>query len=382
MIRSKLMSVLVILAMLFAAGCSSPETTAAPSPTPSATTTRPTTVATTSTRAAPTATPVPTPTTPPMPTPEPPVGPINFMTGEPLPDPDATVLRPIAFMVNNTKIATPQTGTSAADLIFETEIEGGVTRMLAVYTDVTKVPELGSLRSLRHDFIDIAGGLDAVIVHVGWSYAAEDQVKRQDTDNINLQKYTSAWWRDEVWLRERGTEHSVKTTSERMASALEKSGLRQTLSDGQIPFAAFHSPDSLIPAAGDPASLVKVRFSGYNTTTLTWDEAVGNYIKGEYGKPQLDLGTGEPLRFTNALILQTEIASFEGSILREIDLSSGQGYYVSGGHYEAIAWKKGTTNDPFRFETKSGEPLVMNAGKTYVAIVSEHQTIVFEAAGG
>ena len=44
MIRSKLMSVLVILAMLLAAGCSSPETTAAPSPTPSATTTWPTTV--------------------------------------------------------------------------------------------------------------------------------------------------------------------------------------------------------------------------------------------------------------------------------------------------------------------------------------------------
>ncbi|NLO36669.1 MAG: hypothetical protein GX112_10000, partial [Clostridiaceae bacterium] len=68
--------------------------------------------------------------------------------------------------------------------------------------------------------------------------------------------------------------------------------------------------------------------------------------------------------------------------LREIDLGSGPGYYVSGGRYEAITRKKGTTNEPFQFQTQSGEPLVMNAGKTYIAIVSDRQTIVFEAAGG
>ncbi|NLO37562.1 MAG: DUF3048 domain-containing protein [Clostridiaceae bacterium] len=368
-----LLPVLVALAMLVPAGCARPEPTITASPSPAPTTTQPTTTTTTTTPATPTPEPSPTPTaTPaPTPTPQPPVGAINFMTGEPLPDPDAVRLRPMAFMVNNTKIATPQIGTGAADLIFETEIEGGVTRMLAIYTDVTQIPELGSLRSLRHDFIDIAGGLDAIIVHVGWSYAAKDQITRQNTDNINLQVYPSAWWRDEDWWQERGKEHSVKTTSERMAAALEKSGLRATLSDEQVPFAAFHSPDAPVPAQGDPARLVKIRFSGYNTTTLTWDEATGLYSKGEYGKPQLDLATGEPLRFSNGLILQTDIASFEGSILREIDLGSGPGYYVSGGRYEAITWKKGTTNDPFQFQTQSGEPLAMNAGKSYIAIVSD-----------
>ena len=240
--------------------------------------------------------------------------------------------------------------------------------MLAVFTDVSKVPELGSLRSLRHNFIDIAGGLDAIIVHVGSSYAAEDQDKRQGTDNINLAIYPSAWWRDEIWWKERGKAHSVKTTSERMTVALEKSGLRTELSDEQVPFSAFGDPGVLVPANGEAAGLVTISFSGYNKTTLTWDEATGRYSKGEFGKPQLDLATGEPLQFTNALILLMSITSFDGGILRQIDLSSGKGFYVSAGKAEPISWKKGGTNDPFYFTTVTGEQLVMNTGKTYIAL--------------
>lgn len=302
----------------------------------------------------------------------------NFMTGEILADPLAPKQRPMAFMINNTKIATPQIGTSFADLIFETEIEGGVTRMLAVFTDVRQVPELGSLRSLRHNFIDLAGGLDAIIVHIGWSYAAEAQVKRQGTNNINLAAYPSAWWRDDVWWRERGKEHSVKTTSERMSAALVKSALRTELSKTQVPFCAFHDPGVLVPANGEAAGLVTIPFSGYNTTTLTWDQTAGLYSKGEYGKPQLDLATGEPLQFTNALILLTSITSFEETILRQIDLSQGNGFYVSGGRAEPITWRKGGTHDPFFFATATGEPLIINTGKTYIAIVSLQRTIRFE----
>ena len=373
-------AVITLTLLLTTAGCAGPETSVTESTTSAATTAESTTETSVATESSATteSSVVTESTAAPTETSVIAGEPRNFMTGEALADPSAPKQRPMAFMVNNTKIATPQIGTSAADLIFETEIEGGVTRMLAVYTDVSKVPELGSLRSLRHNFIDIAGGLDAIIVHVGSSYAAEDQDKRQGTDNINLAVYPSAWWRDEIWWKERGKAHSVKTTSERMTAALEKSGLRTELSEEQVPFCDFGDPGVLVPANGEAAGLVTIPFSGYNKTTLTWDEAAGRYSKGEFGEPQIDLATGDPLQFTNALILQTSITSFDGGILRQIDLSSGKGFYVSGGKAEPISWKKGDTNDPFYFTTAAGELLVMNTGKTYIAIVSNQRTISFE----
>ncbi|MDW7657275.1 MAG: DUF3048 domain-containing protein [Bacillota bacterium] len=376
---------ITVVLLLSAAGCAGPETSLIEDTTPEITTTRSTTEtsratetsAVTETSAAPETSLTTESTTTATETSVIPNNHLNFMTGEVLADPDAPKQRPMAFMVNNTKIGTPQIGTSEADLIFETEIEGGVTRMMAVYTDVSKVPELGSLRSLRHNFIDLASGLDAIIVHVGSSYAAEAQLDSQGTKSINLQVYPSAWWRDEIWWKERGKEHSVKTTSERMTVALERSGIRKELRANQASFSLFNEPGKRVRAQGEVATLVTIPFSGYNKTTLTWDDAIGLYSKGEYGKPQLDLATGEPLRFSNALILLTSITSFDGGILRQIDLSSGKGYYVSAGYAEPITWKKGDTNDPFVFYTADGNQLVMNTGKTYIAIVSNKRTISF-----
>ena len=42
--------------------------------------------------------------------------------------------RPVAIMINNISVAQPvQTGLNDADVIYETEVEGGITRLLAVY---------------------------------------------------------------------------------------------------------------------------------------------------------------------------------------------------------------------------------------------------------
>ena len=44
--------------------------------------------------------------------------------------------RPIAVMINNIKDSLPQSGISGADLMYEMVTEGGITRMMAVYSDI------------------------------------------------------------------------------------------------------------------------------------------------------------------------------------------------------------------------------------------------------
>ena len=100
----------------------------------------------------------------------------NPLTGLPI-EPEYEQRRPVAVMLNNLKKAQPQLGNSQADIIYEVPAEGGITRMLAVYQSLEDVGSIGSIRSARPYYIELALGHDALYVHAGGSpeaYAAEN----------------------------------------------------------------------------------------------------------------------------------------------------------------------------------------------------------------
>ena len=110
--------------------------------------------------------PEPTPVEDPVPQPEPdpaPAGPagVNPLTGLPM-EPEYEQNRPVAVMLNNLKKAQPQLGVSLADIIYEVPAEGGITRMLGVYQTLEGVGNLGSIRSARPYYIELALGHDAL----------------------------------------------------------------------------------------------------------------------------------------------------------------------------------------------------------------------------
>ncbi|MEE1279228.1 MAG: DUF3048 domain-containing protein, partial [Oscillospiraceae bacterium] len=72
------------------------------------------------------------------------------LTGEYTLDLSAKDKRPVAIMINNIKISLPQRGISEASIIYEALAEGGITRLMAVFPDVNKIPDVGSVRSARH----------------------------------------------------------------------------------------------------------------------------------------------------------------------------------------------------------------------------------------
>ena len=110
-----------------------------------------------------TETPEPPPVEEPAPEPEPepePVDPtkLNPLNGE-LMDKDYRNLRPVAVMFNNLREAQPQLGISQADLIYEIPAEGGITRMVGVYQSLEGVGTLGSIRSTRSYYLEVALGM-------------------------------------------------------------------------------------------------------------------------------------------------------------------------------------------------------------------------------
>ena len=63
--------------------------------------------------------------------------------------------RPIAVMIDNHIDAMPQAGLNSAYLVYEIIVEGGQTRLMALFKGVN-LDKIGPLRSSRHYYLDYA----------------------------------------------------------------------------------------------------------------------------------------------------------------------------------------------------------------------------------
>jgi len=52
-------------------------------------------------------------------------------------------------VINNIENAIPQSGIGQADVLYEFVVEGGITRMLAIFNDYDNLEKVGSIRSCR-----------------------------------------------------------------------------------------------------------------------------------------------------------------------------------------------------------------------------------------
>ena len=93
--------------------------------------------------------------------------------------------RPYAVVINNSTVAVKvQTGLQQAYIVYEFPVEGGLTRLMALYKDASDIT-IGTIRSSRHNFLDYAMEHDAIFIHYGWSHYAEDDERNRKYDYIN-----------------------------------------------------------------------------------------------------------------------------------------------------------------------------------------------------
>lgn len=323
-----------------------------------------------------TADPVPPPAPEPEPEPDVPEG-INPLTGLPM-EPEYEKLRPIAIMLNNLKAAQPQLGISQADIIYEVPVEGGITRMLGVYQTVEDVDILGSVRSSRPYFVELALGHDAIYVHAGGSQEAYSNLrswKVDRMDGVRGGEDAKIFWRDPDRRRNNGYEHSLITSGEKILEYLSKGKLRLEHNEGWNYLQAF--TENGTPAEGETAEHIKVRFSSYKTGTFDYDAAQGKYLVGQYGKEHMDGSTGEQVSAVNVLVLKTSIAVLDNvGRLRVQTTGEGQGLYFCGGKAVPIRWSRKDRNAAFDYTLEDGSSLALGQGNSYVCVISPKTSTV------
>lgn len=286
--------------------------------------------------------------------------------------------RPVAIMVNNVQAALPQTGISSADVIYEMETEAGITRMMAVYSDYTKVPLVGPVRSARDQFVQFVLPLNAIFVHIGGSTYANEMLnyyQYQDIDGLYLGLTAFVFDEDRYQNQGKAQEHCWYTSAELITQGINAVGLQTT---GTLnPLFQFGSAAD----GSAPAKEISFRFSGYGDAAFHYDEATGSYLKDIYGSAQIDAGTGAQLSFTNLFVLYAKVGYKADTQLTDFDLTSGEGYYFTGGRYTPIHWEKEGHETQLKVYDESGKELTVNPGKSYIAVVSDKQADTLSVDG-
>lgn len=284
-------------------------------------------------------------------------------------------VRPVAIMINNIKKATPQQGISNADIMYEVLAEGGITRLLCLFSDYASLPETGSIRSSRDYFIDLSDAHDAIYVHCGGSPAAYDTLTARKTENIDGYYFNTPFYRNKERLKNMGTEHSLMTTGELLVSGISQKGYR-TESNTEQPL-KFEKAD--VFPDGEDALSADIKFSYYNTAEFDYNDKEGVYYKKQYGESHIDYvdeNTKIPLSFKNIIVLYCDQGLVEGDEAGRLYLNfvgNGEGKYISNGKSCDIKWsRKSRTSSYNLFEEDGLTELMLSPGKTYIAILPKN----------
>ncbi len=284
--------------------------------------------------------------------------------------------RPVAIMINNIRVATPQEGISYADIMYECVVEGQQTRLMMVVSDYESLPAVGSVRSSREYYLDFAANHDALYVHAGGSTQAYAEIKSRDVDNLDgVNMYIPGMFYRDAWRQNNmGYEHSLMTDGEKIAKGIAYLKYDTTLTenfDSPLDFVPFG--EVRVPEGGD-ATYLRVTYSGSHKPYFEYNADEGVYYRFQFlGDKHKDSGTGKQISFDNIIVLYLPTV-FTGDALKHMDVDTtgeGSGYYLTRGKYEKITWEKTDEDTPVKLYTESGEELTVNRGKTFFQICSE-----------
>lgn len=359
---------LSLLVCLLLSGCGKTQQPQVTDPT----TTAPTTEATEPTTEATEPTTEPTePTTEPVTEPEPEPEPAyrHPLNGSALDEP--LLNRPYAVVFDNDcEQSVPHWGVGDVDILWEMPHEGGTTRMIGVFSDVSQTDRFGPTRSARPYLLSVARSFGAILVHAGGSPQAYDLLKETKWDNLDGVQGPGA---DNYYKRDKTRKvdswHTMYITGQNILKYTEKRK-HDNMLDEMADF-GFQFKENVV-LNGDAATSIEIRFKeNGKKTTFAFQEDTGDYTMKQLGLNYTDDNTGKKVHFENILVIETKVKTIDsyGRLSQDLEYKSGNGYYACNGQIVPIYWSRDNATDPFCFTDVEGNPITLSVGKTYIAVV-------------
>jgi len=275
----------------------------------------------------------------------------------------------IAFLaiVENSAAARPQSGLNAADIIYETVAEGGITRFVALFQN-GNAEKIGPIRSARPYFLDISKEYNLPFAHCGGSAEALTEIRNENLLSLNEFAYASTYWRDNT-SKKRKAPHNLYTSTEKLTELIKtKNYIKEPTVKLKFDKVYWDS-DKLTPTT---EVLLKINKS--YSTSYTYEN--GLYLKSMAGKSAINKEDDTPLTTKNIVVQFTSMKLQADGYRLDIDLvGQGDGYVISNGKSVKMHWSKKDSNSQTLLTDEAGTELPLNPGNTWWNIVDKSTVV-------
>lgn len=273
--------------------------------------------------------------------------------------------RPFAVMIDNHEDAWPQAGLNEAYMVYEIIVEGGETRLMALFKG-TDLEKIGPVRSARHYFIDYAMENDAIYVHFGQSPQAQSDIKKFSINDINgISEDGATFWR----VKDKAAPHNAITSTEKLLESAKSKNYRTTSTEESI---LNYVTDEINLEEGQVADTITIPHSDLQTVTYEYDEENKVYVRYARGEEQTDWDTDESITTKNIIITFCDnytLSDSENKGRQGLkNIGTFDGYYITNGKAIKIQCIKNARDEKTIYQDMSGNPIQVNDGNTFVNI--------------
>jgi len=265
----------------------------------------------------------------------------------------------VACKIDNLGVARPQINLNQTDLVFDELVEGGLTRLVAVWH--SRMPEqVGPVRSIRPMDPDIIGQLGGIVCYSG------GQLKF-----VKLMQATNVFNASETEEQGKGTFSRASDREAPHNVIVNVAKLQQAHAELAPPQKGFffESPEQ---ATAYKTGIAVDNFKVYFPNALAeWapNADSSRWLRTQDGAPHMDIVDGKQISAKNVVVLQVRIDRKYGNVPKTTMVDSGKAWVFTGGRYVEATWSKASQTAPIFIRDAEGQEIHLARGNTWVELM-------------
>jgi Protein of unknown function (DUF3048) N-terminal domain/Protein of unknown function (DUF3048) C-terminal domain len=285
-----------------------------------------------------------------------PTGSVAPLTGLPYPKRLLKDRSALTIKIDNTPEAMPQYGINEADVVYEEIVEGGITRLAAIFN--SRVPKIvGPVRSVRRTDREIVFPIGGIFAFSGGAEYAVRSIQTAPVKLYDESNSGAAMFRD----ASREPPHNLFANAQLL---MEKDGKPRP------PTALFTYLSSGEQFGGPKVSSFVVNFTGGYAASYAWDSKTKSWDRSLFGAPDVT-ATGQRVSPTNVIVMTVNYVGGVGVIDSYAQLiGSGPAEVFSGGRVEHGTWVRPDLRRRAVYKNLQGKIINLNPGQTWVELLS------------